>query len=229
MTIKIISKKEFLEKNKKPEQEQVWNSIAKTWNQYVVKKIPIVVDFLKNKKGNIIDLGCGDGRNMISNSNITYYGVDFSQDSLNHAEKRAKKEKINIKLFKKQTDNLSEFKDDFFDYGLFIATLHCLETKQKRQETLKEFFRVLKPNAQALITTWDSEDKRFKSVNHQGDIYMSWKENNQAHMRYYYLFKKQELIDLLKQTGFKILEFYKPQEKDRFSKKNWIIRIKKPK
>jgi hypothetical protein len=47
-------------------------------------------------------------------------------------------------------------------------------------------------------------------------------------MRYYYLYKKQELLNLIKQTGFKIMQVYKPQ-KDRFSKKNLIIRIKKSK
>jgi len=165
---------------------------------------------------------------MIPNPNITYYGIDFSQESLNHAKKRAKKEKINSKLFRKQSDDLSKFKSNMFDYGLLIATLHCLETKQKRQKTLKEFYRVLKPNSQAIITVWNSEDKRFKSVNHHGDIYMSWRENQKPFMRFYYLYKKQELLDLLEQTGFKVLEFYKPQEKDRFSKKNYIIRIKKP-
>jgi len=248
--IKIISKKEFLKQNKKPNQEQVWNSIAKTWNKYVVKKIPIVVDFLKNKKGKIIDLGCGDGRNMIPNPNITYYGIDFSEQSLNHAKKRAKKEKINIKLFKKQSDNLSEFKTNMFDHGLFIAALHCIETKKNRSKTLKEFYRILKPNAEALITVWNSEDKRFshikggregkdgqKGKDYNGDIYMSWKQNNIPHMRYYYLYKKQELLNLLKSTGFKILEFYEPLPSlgrvggqvinDRFSKKNWIIRVGK--
>ena len=140
-TIKIISKKEFLKKNKKPNQEEVWNSIAKTWNKYVVKKIPIVVDFLKNKKGKIIDLGCGDGRNMIPNPNITYYGIDFSEQSLNHAKKRAKKEKINTKLFKKQSDDLSEFKTNTFNHGLFIATLHCIETKEKRKKYIKRILQ----------------------------------------------------------------------------------------
>jgi len=271
-TIKIISKIKFEKENKKPDQEKIWNNIAKAWNKYVVKKIPIVEDFLQNKSGKIIDLGCGDGRNMIPNPNIEYYSVDFSEESLKHAKQRAKKEKINCKLFKSKINKLpKEFKDNMFDAGLFIASLHCLETLRKREDTLKEFYRILKPNAQALITTWNSEDKRFKSVNNHGDIYMSWRDKGIPHMRYYYLFKKQELLNLIKQTGFKILEFYKPQEKklakqsregdhlhlaqgrvggskitrckceagrvknpeqafekvDRFSKKNWIIRVRK--
>ena len=65
---------------------------------------------------------------------------------------------------------------------------------------------------------------------------MSWKDGEVFHMRHYYLFKKQELLTLIKKSGFKILEFYKPQtnlglsgleKDDKFSKKNWILRVKK--
>lgn len=230
MEIKIISKQEYLKKHKKPNQEQTWNNIAKAWNKYVVKKIPIVEDFLKGKKGKVIDLGCGDGRNMIPNPNITYYGIDFSQASLDHAEKRCKREKIRCELFKYKIDKLDKkvFKNNLFDYGLFIAALHCLETPSQRKNTLKEFYRVLKPNTQALITVWNSEDKRFKCVGNQGDIFMSWKDKGISHMRYYYLFSKEEFLKLLEKVGFKVLEFYKPTAGDRFSEKNWIVRVRKP-
>ncbi|MFA7708043.1 MAG: class I SAM-dependent methyltransferase [Candidatus Pacearchaeota archaeon] len=225
--IKIIAVKEYLKDNKKPEQEEVWDSISNPWKEYRVGKLPIVVEFLENKKGKIIDLGCGSGRNMIKKDGVEYYGVDFSSGQLVHAIDYAKSEKINSKFFKLSVDRLSkkEFKDEMFDSGLFIATLHCLETKKQRDDALKELYRILKKNAEALISVWDSEDKRFNGL--KGDIYMSWKEDGVPYMRYYYLYGKQELIDLLEKVGFRILEIYKSREKDRFSRKNWILRIKK--
>lgn len=225
--IKIITKKEYLKENSEPKQEEVWDSIADSWKEYRTREIPIVSEFLKNKKGKIIDLGCGAGRNMIKNNHIEYYGVDFSEKMINLAKQYVKKEKINAKLFKSKVDKLNkeDFQDKMFDYGLFIATLHCLETKKERENALKEFYRILKKDAEALISVWNSEDKRFQGF--KGDIYMSWKENNILHMRYYYLYDKQELIDLLENSGFKIIEEYKPREHDRFSRKNWIFRIKK--
>ena len=226
-TIKIITKKEFLINNKIPEQEAVWNAIAKPWKTYVVKKIPIVEEFLKNKKGKIIDLGCGSGRNMIPNKDVEYYGVDFSNGQLMQAKIYIKKNKIKAKLFKLPIQNLSQFNYEVFDNGLFISTLHCLDSLYKRKRSLQEFHRVLKPKAEALISVWNSEDKRFKQVNFHGDIYMSWKELSINHMRYYYLFYKEEFLNLVEKTGFTILDFYSPCEKDRFSKKNWIIRVKK--
>jgi len=225
--IKIISKEEFEKQNKKPNQEEVWDSIAIPWEEYRNSPIPIVKEFLQDKKGKIIDLGCGAGRNMIPNKDIEYYGVDFSSCQLGNAMMHAEDNNINAKFFKLSADRLSkkDFKNEMFDYGLFIATLHCLETEQQRENALKEFYRVLKPGAEALISVWNSEDKRFQGL--KGSIYMSWRENNIPHMRYYYLYDKNELINLLKKTGFEILEIYSPREKDRFLRKNWIFRIRK--
>lgn len=225
---KIISKNEFLKTNKKPNQLNVWNKIAKPWQIYRVKKIPIIEEFLKNKKGKVIDFGCGGGRNMIPNSNITYYGIDFSDDQLKNAEKFCRLNKNKAKFFKSKINNLDKiFKNNFFDYGIFIGSLHCLETKKARLNALKEFFRVLKHNSEALISVWNSEDKRFAHVNNNGDIYMSWKEQGICYMRYYYLYKKQEFLSSIKSVGFKLINFYEPREHDRFSKKNWIVKIEK--
>ncbi len=228
MEFKIISANEYLKSNEKPEQEEVWDSIAKPWKIYVVKKIPIVVNFIKEKKGRVLDLGCGTGRNMIFNKDVVYYGVDFSGGQIKQAEKHIEKNKINAELFKISVLELvDKFGKEFFDYGLFIATLHCIESAGERKKVLNNFYKVLKKGAEGLISVWNSEDKRFDCVGNSGDIYMSWLENGKPYMRYYYLFKKQEFFNLIKKSGFKILEFYKPQEHDRFSKKNWIVRVRK--
>lgn len=230
MPIKIISKQEYENQSEKLDQEKTWDSIANPWQDYRKKSVPIVEEFLKNKSGLVVDLGCGSGRNMIKNQNISYFGLDFSEMQLKHAEKYIKENEINARLFKSRIDNLDKnlFKDNMFDYGLFIATLHCLETEEQRKNALMEFFRILKPGAGALISVWNSEDKRFDIVKNHGDIYMSWEKDRIPYMRYYYLFSKDEFIDLIQSAGFKILEFYSPKEQGKFSKKNWILRIKKP-
>lgn len=227
--IKIIRKSEYDKNYGKPVQEDVWDSIASPWKDYVVKKIPIVEEFLQDKSGLVIDIGCGTGRNMIKKEALKYYGVDFSEGQLKHAKKHIKKGKINARVFKSEVYNLDKkiFKNEMFDSGLFMATLHCIENKKNRKLALNEFYRILKKGAEALISVWDSEDNRFKCVDNNGDIYMSWKEDNTPYMRYYYLYKKDEIIKLLERVGFKILEIYDKREHDRFSKKNLVIRIKK--
>jgi ubiquinone/menaquinone biosynthesis C-methylase UbiE len=231
--IKIISKEDYLKTTKKPNQEKVWDNIANPWKTYVVKIIPAVENFLKNKKGKIIDLGCGTGRNMIPNKDIEYTAVDFSEGQLFHLKKHIKTNKLNAKILKAEVNNLSKLKDNTFDYGIFIAALHCIETKEKRRQSLEELHRVLKPKGKAIITIWDSNDQRFKHIKNKGDIYMAWNHDNSAHMRYYYLYKKPELKKLIESIGFKIIKFsvYNEEAKnniDRFNKKNWIIEIQKP-
>jgi ubiquinone/menaquinone biosynthesis C-methylase UbiE len=227
--LKIFSKQEYLKANKKPDQEKAWNQIGKRVKIKEPPICPIINNFQKNKKGLVIDLGCGAGWNMISNPNLSYYGIDFSEKGIELTKKHIKKHKINAKIYKSKVSSLNKkiFKNNMFDLGLFIATLHCIETPKQRQKSLKELYRVLKPNSQALITIWNSNDQRFNKINNTGDIYMQWDPKTNI-MRYYYLYKKQELLNLIKQTGFKIMQVYKPQ-KDRFSKKNLIIRIKKSK
>jgi len=224
--IKIIKKSEFSEK---PDQESVWNAIARPWGTYVVKDIPMVVEFLKSKKGKVIDLGCGTGRNMIKNSKIKYYGVDFSSGQIEKAEKEVRRKGINAEFFKANAFELDKkmFKNGMFDGGLFIATLHCIESKEKRLKAMKEFYRVLKKGSEGLISVWNSEDKRFKCVGNKGGIYMAWRENKVPYMRYYYLYGKKEFLNLIKKVGFEVVEFYEPIERDRFSKKNWVVRVRK--
>lgn len=241
-SIKIISKQEFLKQNKnqKPNQEEVWDNISDLWVEFKKKPFFTIEDFLKDKKGKIIDLGCGSGRNMIASKDIEYYGVDFSDSQIKAAEKLTKERKINAKLFKMNADKLDKdiFKNEMFDYGLFIATLHCIESEKERLSALKEFYRILKEGAEALITIWNSEDVRFKDMNYHGDIYMSWKKDGKEYYRYYYLYDKEEFLDLLKSVGFKVLEIKTNLDikdslritnslKDRFSKKNWIVRVGK--
>jgi len=156
---KIIDKKDMKEN---PNQEEIWDSISNAWKKYRLKKISTVEMFLKNKKGKILDLGCGTGRNMIFNPDIEYYGVDFSDKQLENAKEYINEENINAKLFKSKVDNLPMFEDEMFDAGLFMATLHCMEFKEERLNALKEFFRILKNNAEGLISVWNGNDDRFK-------------------------------------------------------------------
>ena len=84
--LKIISKKEYLKKNKEPNQEEVWDVISDLWNDYRKQPFDAVISFLKNKKGRVIDLGCGSGRNMIKNDSLEYFGVDISANQLTAAD-----------------------------------------------------------------------------------------------------------------------------------------------
>ncbi len=212
-----------------PNQEEVWDKIGKLWKDFRSKPLKEVELFLKDKSEKLLDLGCGSGRNFIQKKDLEIYGVDFSGKMLELAEKYAEKEDIDVKLFKAYSWNLP-FKDNFFDNALFIATLHCIPDKEKREKSLKELKRVLKKKGKALITVWDKKHKKFDNADKE--VLMPWeiRDNQTKYYRYYYLYDKQEFIPLLKKF-FKIVKIYeynrneKNKSRRRFSKRNLIVEV----
>lgn len=199
-------------------QQKVWNKIALEWNKFRIKPLKEVQEFLKNKKGNILDLGCGTGRNFIKINGLIY-GIDFSSKMIKFAKINAEKKDIKVETSISSLENLP-FENNFFNSTIFIATLHCIETKEKRKKTLKELFRVLKPNSECLITVWSK--KHPKLMKHPKDATVSWKTKTEELHRYYYLYDKKELEELLKKVGFEIISIKEDN-------KNIITIVKKPK
>lgn len=209
-------------------QEEVWDEIAKVWKGY--RNIPVreVARFLKKKKGRILDLGCGSGRNLVRFRG-EYYGVDFSEEMLKYAKEKAQALKMKTFFEKSSIDNLS-FESNFFDSAIFIDSLHCLESSALRRKALQELFRVLKPGADAFISVWDRNQERFRDAGKEA--FVPWKVNYKTLDRYYYLYDKQELIDLVRESKFEIVKIFEkvknPSDK-MYSQKSIKLIIRKPK
>ena len=206
-------------------QEEIWNAISQPWKNFRVKPIPEIVEFLKDKKGKILDLGCGSGRNFVRTNGIIY-GVDFSENMLRFAREHAEKNKFKVELVKAEAFDLP-FDDNFFDSAIFVAVLHCIPEAEKRATALMELLRVLKPGAEAWISVWDKNQARFK--NRKKESFIPWKYDGKEHMRYYYLYDKKELANLLKKVGFEIPKINDSDNLDGFySKRNIDAKVKKP-
>ena len=207
------------------EQEDVWNAISQPWKSFRIKPIEEVAEFLKNKKGKILDSGCGSGRNFVDIKG-TIYGVDFSENMLKFAKEHAEKNKLNVELVKAEAFDLP-FENDFFDSAIFVAVLHCIPDAKNREKSLKELFRVMKPNSEAFISVWDKNQERFK--NSVKDSFLPWKHEGKEYMRYYYMYDTKEILDLLKRTGFEIVKFNNSENPNGFySRKNIDIIVRKP-
>ena len=210
-------------------QKQVWSAIAQEWHKFKTKPAEHTLEFLKNKTGNILDLGSGSGRHLqkIGSDNNSsapkalmggkgwesrtkikngkMYLVDFSEQMIKLAKGKAKKNKIKAEFFVSNLTNLP-FQDNFFDSAITIASLHCVKGVKNREKTIKELFRVLKPNAQAEIAVWNKNSKKFK--NSPKERYVKWRDKG---ARYYYLFNEKEIHDLFKKAGFKIISKETPR------------------
>lgn len=181
-------------------QEQLWNDIAQEWNEY--KKIPskFTIEFLENSNGKVLDLGSGTTRHLMSISNGKMYLLDFSERMINLAKKKAEKENINAEFVVSNMTKIP-FENDFFDFGICISALHCLP-KKEHEKVVKELYRVLKSGGKFLIAVWNKDSKRFKKYKEK-EKYIGWKDKGK---RYYYLFEEDEIHDLFKKNGFKIIK-----------------------
>lgn len=194
-------------------QQQIWDEIAQSWNNFRQKPITELKG-LNWKKGKILDVGCGNCRNLIPFKNSECYGIDFSEKMLEQAKRFSKKHDFKVKLKHASIEKLP-FKDDFFDYILGIAVLHHLKNPEP---TIKEIYRVLKPNGESYITDWNKLQLRF--LFKKKETYIPWKQKHKTLHRYYNFVGYFQLRKILKKNNFKIL-------KSSFLGKNISFLIKK--
>jgi ubiquinone/menaquinone biosynthesis C-methylase UbiE len=148
----------------------------------------------------ILDIGCGNGRNM-KNLNYDFYGVDNCSNFIELAKK------VSPNVFLCEMTKLP-FPDNYFDFIISIASFHHLSNNERRMECLKEMKRVLKPKGQILLSIWSINQSHNKKLNNKfeyGNNMVPFKDNkgNIIGNRYYYIFQIDEIYNLI-QEFFKI-------------------------
>src|SRR3989344_2937959 len=194
-------------------QQEVWNKIAPSWNNF--RNQP--VKELKNlswKKVKILDLGCGNCRNLLPFKKLQCYGIDFSKEMLKEAKKYSQRRRFKVILKQAEITNIP-FKENTFDYILAIAVLHHLK---EPEEAIKEIHRTLKVNGEAYITVWNKLQLKF--ILKKQEVYIPWKKKDETLQRYYNLVNYLKLKKIIKKYNFKILA-------SKFLGKNIIFLIKK--
>ena len=89
-------------------QEEVWDKIAESWAENRAWVYPDISIFLRDKKGKILEVGCGTCKNLASanKKGNELYGTDFSADILSEAEKYCKEHKMKVELKKANAEYL---------------------------------------------------------------------------------------------------------------------------
>ncbi len=123
---------------------------------------PGIVKFIKKKgllKGNVLDYGCGAGHlleQMLKHSDVNFYGLDFSADSIAETKKKTVG-KPNLKELVLVDKLPTHFREEQFNTITLIETIEHLQD-EALHETMQELFRILKPNGTIFITTPFSEN-----------------------------------------------------------------------
>lgn len=98
----------------------------------------------------ILDLGCGNGRNLIyfMRSGYDVYGVDTSQTFINNVRFLTKQlcPEIPDNNFRLESLDKLSFDKAYFDVVVSSAVFHFAENDEQFLKWLKESWRVLKPN-----------------------------------------------------------------------------------
>ena len=212
------------------EEIETWEKIAESFNSTRKKPWKRCLDFIDRivSSALVLDIGCGNGRHLIPSARRCRFavGVDISFNMLTICRKNLLENNItNFSLVRADATNLP-FRDNTFDFILFIASLHNIRGRQQRVNALREVGRVMKDGGKALITVWARWQDRFLFTflvelflrRHEefGDIEVMWKRDSLNISRFYHLYSVRELVKDIREAGLKIEKVEKVKISSRY-------------
>jgi ubiquinone/menaquinone biosynthesis C-methylase UbiE len=158
------------------------------------------------QRGRLLNIGCAHGPDFLPfKQGFELYGVDFSTEMLNLAQRYSRKFNFAVNLVLADVSYLP-FADSTFDWAISVATYHHVKGNEARETALTELRRVLKPGGEAFITVWNHWQPRFWLSGRE--VAVPWRTKEKILLRYYYLFSYGELEKLAKQAGLKVLKSF---------------------
>ena len=221
---------------------EVYDKISAHFSHTRYKPWPQVTEFLNSLENNsyVLDIGCGNGKYLSVNENLKMFGTDRSGNLLSIA----KEKNINSQFFVADSLKLP-IRTESFDAAISIAVIHHFSNELLRIQALKEMFRIVKKGGKILVYVWAMEQKEKKFT--EQDNFVPWHLQNKyenetkvetlqngpnimqdkkidctVYQRYYHVFYKGELEDLINKTGdnVEIIKSY-------FDHANWCCIIQK--
>ena len=184
--------------------KEIYNNIATEFDLYRVKVWPCVKNYLKdfNDTNLILDIGCGNGKNIVGNPQLNIMGIDFSEKLVEICHSK----KLNVTL---ASMTAIPYNNDMFDGFIAVASYHHLENDNDRKLTLNSMYRILKPGGTGLIVVWAMEQgNRSKFQFYKKDMLVPWKSRNGTqYERYYHIYRKGDLVEEINrlEPRFKVL------------------------
>ena len=180
-------------------------------------------DLLKkyfDQKKSVLDIGCGNGRLSNFFKYKTYTGIDISKNLIELAKKEYESKNTHFEVGNFQ-DLPSSTNKRKFDTIVSIAVFHHLPSTSGRKKALLQVQKALKNDGIFIFSIWNLlHAKKYAKprkkallfsiltlgLMHPRDLFIPWKKGSNKRNRYYYSFKEKEVINLLENTGFEVIE-----------------------
>lgn len=138
---------------------------------------------------NVLDLGCGDGRNMglLSNLGMNIYGTEITAEICEAVSLRM--ENLGIKAdIRVGRNNSLPYEDQFFDYIVASASVYYVDSGTTFEHNMLEIQRVLKPGGHIVFSMVHPESYILKDAENLLDSHCRIKSDPLG-MRNGYIFK----------------------------------------
>ncbi len=195
--------------------KDTYNNISNDFDRTRYKIWNCTSNFLdsieKNKFG--LEVGCGNGKNLQYRNDLNIKGIDICDNFVNISKNK------NLDVIQGDMINLP-FENNTFDFVFSVASLHHLDSSEKRIKAINEMCRVCKPGAKIFILVWAFEqENNSKRKFITTDEMVSWKSSSgEIYYRYYHLYKENELYNEFKLSNYNFELINKFYEKG-----NWGI------
>lgn len=199
--------------------KEIYNIIADEFDLYRVTVWPCVSKFLSNfnSKDLLLDIGCGNGKNIIGNKHLNFKGIDFSEKLVSICKTK------NMDVVEASMTSIP-YDDNMFDGFIAVASYHHLDNDNDRMKTLNEMYRILKPGSRGLIVVWAMEQgikTKFKFT--KEDEMVLWKSRSgNIYERYYHIYKKHDLVNEIQRLEPRFKIVYEGWEEG-----NWYVYVEK--
>lgn len=196
---------------------RTYDAIAESFDKKRDTPWPEVIEFIRNLPPSILvlDLACGNGRHthVVCNEGHRAVGLDASKRLLAIAARREPRAAYIL-------GDLCAIplRDGSVSAVLATASIHHLPSETERFTGVREIARVLRPGGRVLVTAWALEQfASEKSPTREGmthgpgagDVWVPWRAEGCAVLRFYHLFRDGELRDLVLKSGLRLERYFR--------------------